>query len=158
MNQSDPKGGLPGGEGPPLPLRPPPRRKPVFEPEETPELTPEQRQELRQALERERARLAESINDRQHQERDVGREVGDEMDEATFEGATAMTSRLLERDVHLLSEINHALSKFADGTYGLCEGTGEPISYERLRSRPWARYSISHQEEIEREARTRGGP
>ncbi|MDI1482234.1 TraR/DksA family transcriptional regulator [Polyangium sp. y55x31] len=125
--------------------------------DEQPELTQEQREELRTLLETRRAEILASIETRQEQERDTGREVGDEMDEANIEGATAMASRLLERDVQLLSEIDRALAKFSDGTYGLCEGTGEPIGFPRLRSRPWARFSVEYQEQLEREARTRGG-
>ncbi|MDC0748983.1 TraR/DksA family transcriptional regulator [Polyangium mundeleinium] len=125
--------------------------------DELPELTQEQREELRSLLETRRAEILASIETRQEQERDTGREVGDEMDEANIEGATAMASRLLERDVQLLSEIDRALAKFSDGTYGLCEGTGEPIGVPRLRSRPWARFSVEYQEQLEREARTRGG-
>src|SRR5262249_45452329 len=81
-----------------------------------------------------------------------GREVGDEMDDANTEGASAMASKLLERDVHLLREIDRALAKMAEGTYGLCEGTDEPIGYSRLRLRPWTRYSVEYQEELERAA------
>jgi len=125
--------------------------------DDTPDLTEEQRAELKAMLDKRRAELVESIGVRQEQERDVGREVGDEMDEANTEGATAMASRLLERDVQLLSEIDRALSKFRDGSYGQCEGTGEPIGYGRLRSRPWARFSVAYQEQLERDARTRGG-
>ncbi len=79
------------------------------------------------------------------------------MDDANTEGATAMASKLLERDVHLLREIDRALAKMSEGTYGLCEGTGEPIGYSRLKLRPWARYSIEYQEELERAERSRGG-
>jgi DnaK suppressor protein len=125
--------------------------------DELPDLTEEQREELRGMLVSKRAELVGSIGVRQEQERDAGREVGDEMDEANLEGATAMASRLLERDVQLLAEIDRALAKFRDGTYGLCEGTGEPIGHGRLRSRPWARFSVAYQEQLEREARTRGG-
>ena len=50
-----------------------------------------------------------------------------------------------------------AVAKMNDGSYGLCEGTEEPIGYARLRLQPWARYSISYQEELEREERMRGG-
>jgi len=125
--------------------------------DELPELSHEQRDELRGLLEARRVEILASIETRQEQERDTGREVGDEMDEANIEGATAMVSRLLERDVQLLSEIDRALAKFSDGSYGLCEGTGEPIGFPRLRSRPWARFSVEYQEQLEREARTRGG-
>jgi DnaK suppressor protein len=113
--------------------------------------------ELRAILEQRRTELIASIESRRDEDRDAGREVGDEMDEASTEGATAMTSKLLERDVLLLREIDRALAKMKDGEYGLCEGTGEPIGYSRLKLRPWARFSVEHQEEIERAERSRGG-
>jgi len=66
-----------------------------------------------------------------------------------------LEARMAERDAKLLREINHALSKFEDGTYGYCEGTDELIGRGRLRSRPWTRYSIAYKEEIELERRER---
>lgn len=140
-----------------LPTRPPGRGSMRDLDEDTPDLTDAQREELRGLLETRRAEITASIESRQSQEREVGREVGDEMDDANIEGITAMTSRLLERDVQLLGEIDRALAKFRTGDYGYCEGTGEPISFGRLRSRPWARFSVAHQEQLEREARSRGG-
>jgi DnaK suppressor protein len=142
---------------PPMP-RPPGRRSSSdLEDEELPELTVEQVDELKRALEERRASLVTVIDERQHAERDISREVGDEMDEANAEGATSLVSKLLERDVRLLAEIDRALAKIKEGSYGLCEGTGEPIGYRRLRLRPWARYSVAYQEQIEREERTGGG-
>jgi DnaK suppressor protein len=134
----------------------PPGRGPESIDDDLPDLTDEQREEIRLLLEDRRTQILASIDNRQQQEKDTGREVGDEMDEANIEGATAMASRLLERDVQLLSEIDRALMKFREGTYGQCEGTGEPIGYGRLKSRPWARFSVSYQEQLERDARTRG--
>ena len=125
--------------------------------DESPDLTDEQRDELRRMLETRRGELTASIESRHSQDRDAGREVGDEMDDANIEGITAMTSRLLERDVQLLGEIDRALAKVRAGNYGHCEGTGEPIGYGRLKSRPWARFSVAYQEQLEREARSRGG-
>src|SRR5688572_10930625 len=107
-----------------------------------PELTTEQREQLREQLHRRRAALIAAIEERRREEREPGREVGDEMDEANIEGVVGMTSKLLERDVVILGEIDRALAKFDSGTYGLCEHTGEPIGFERLVLRPWARYSI----------------
>lgn len=120
------------------------------------ELTRAQLDDLRAKLEQRRATLVASIDERRGQERETGREVGDEMDEATIEGASSMASKLLERDAQLLVEIDRALAKMREGTYGLCEGTGEPIGYARLSLRPWARYSVEYQEELERERRARG--
>jgi len=140
-----------------LPMRPPAARGVVHDiDDENPDLTDEQRDELRRMLETRRAELTASIETRHSQDRDGGREVGDEMDDANIEGITAMTSRLLERDVQLFGEIDRALAKFRAGTYGHCEGTGEPIGYGRLKSRPWARFSVAYQEQLEREARSRG--
>lgn len=123
------------------------------------ELSTEQLAELRKTLEERRHTIIGSIGERQSEERDVStsRVVGDEMDEATFEGTSSMTSKLLERDVRLLQEIDRALAKMQEGNYGMCEGTGEPIGYPRLKLQPWARYSVEYQEELEREERTRGG-
>lgn len=140
------------------PLRPPKRPTPVeSSDDDPPELTTVQLDELKRALEERRASLISMIDERQHAERDVSREVGDEMDEANAEGATSLVSKLLERDVRLLAEIDRALGKIKEGAYGLCEGTGEPIGYRRLTLRPWARYSVAYQEQIEHAERTGGG-
>lgn len=139
-----------------LPLRPPGRGG-ARELDEQSDLTAAQRDELQRMLETRRIELLASIETRHAQERHTGRDVGDEMDDANVEGMSAMESRLLERDVQLLGEIDRALVKVKAGDYGYCEGTGEPIGYGRLRSRPWARFSVEYQEQLEREARSRGG-
>ena len=54
------------------------------------------------------------------------------------------TLGLVEKDRQLLREINNALAKIMDGTFGICEGTGKPISKPRLEAQPWARYSIEY--------------
>ncbi|GEL77915.1 TraR/DksA C4-type zinc finger protein [Tenuibacillus multivorans] len=41
-----------------------------------------------------------------------------------------------------LEEIEHALHKIENGTYGICERTGQPIPNERLKAMPTARYVI----------------
>jgi DnaK suppressor protein len=140
-----------------LPPVPPKRSTAPADPDELPELTVDELRELRRMLESRQTELVTSIDERRGQERDTGREVGDEMDDANTEGVTSMASTLLERDVRLLSDINRALTKMAEGTYGICEGTGEPIGYSRLRLRPWARFSVGYQEELERAQRGRGG-
>ena len=60
------------------------------------------------------------------------------------------TLGLVEKDRNLLREINSALAKIQNGTYGICEGTGKPISKPRLEAQPWARYSIEHARQLER--------
>jgi RNA polymerase-binding protein DksA len=59
------------------------------------------------------------------------------------------TLGLMEKDRNLLREINSALAKIQDGTFGLCEGTGKPIGKPRLEAQPWARFSIEWARKLE---------
>jgi len=59
------------------------------------------------------------------------------------------TLGLVEKDRVLLREINQALAKIQDGSYGICEGTGKPIGKARLEAKPWARYSIEYTRKME---------
>ena len=42
-----------------------------------------------------------------------------------------------------LSDVERALEKLEDGTYGVCDSCGEPIGEERLEAIPWATLCIS---------------
>jgi DnaK suppressor protein len=79
--------------------------------------------------------------------------LADEMDMAQRHAEQAYLMRFADKERKLLREIGHALSKFENGEYGICEGTGEPISFKRLELRPWTRYSVEYKEQIEREKR-----
>ena len=57
---------------------------------------------------------------------------------------------LLGKEQDALYEINEALKRIETGTYGLCEGTGTKIPEERLEAMPFARYSVTYQEKLER--------
>lgn len=59
------------------------------------------------------------------------------------------TLGLVEKDRKVLREIHIALMKINEGTYGICEGTGKPISKARLEAQPWTRYSIEHARKLE---------
>jgi len=56
---------------------------------------------------------------------------------------------LIESERKMLRDIDRALAKIKDGTYGICEGTGEPIERARLEARPEARYCIEYARKIE---------
>lgn len=53
-------------------------------------------------------------------------------------------------DRKLIKEIDDALLRIDDKTYGVCELTGDPIREERLEELPWARHSIDAARELER--------
>ncbi len=60
------------------------------------------------------------------------------------------TLGLVEKDRQLLREIQVALAKIQDGSYGICEGTGKPIAVPRLEAQPWAKYSIEYARQLEK--------
>ena len=76
-------------------------------------------------------------------------EPGDiQFDDESGEGGTANIDR--ERDLALsaqarlaVDEIDHAMAKIANGTYGRCEGCGQPIPKARLKALPQARLCVA---------------
>ena len=81
--------------------------------------------------------------------------IFDEMDMGSSESEQALKLRLMDKDYKLLREIGNALKKFDDGSYGICEGTGNYINKKRLDIRPWTKYSIEYKEELEKEKKRR---
>jgi len=56
---------------------------------------------------------------------------------------------LMDSERKLLKEIDDALEHIEQGTYGICEGTGEKIPKARLEARPWARYCVEYARKLE---------
>jgi DnaK suppressor protein len=55
-----------------------------------------------------------------------------------------------------LDEVNAALDRVADGTYGISDVSGKPIPDERLRAVPYARRLAGEQEAVDNRARAAG--
>ena len=60
------------------------------------------------------------------------------------------TLGLMDEEVKLLEEIDAALGRIEKKTYGICEGSGEPIPKSRLEAIPWARYCVAYKELLEK--------
>jgi len=56
---------------------------------------------------------------------------------------------LMDSEIKLLREIDAALERIENGSYGICRGTGKPISKARLEAQPWAAYSVEFAEKLE---------
>ena len=56
---------------------------------------------------------------------------------------------LMDSERKLLLEIDDALRRIANGTYGICEGTQKPIKKARLEAKPWARYCVDYARMLE---------
>ena len=63
---------------------------------------------------------------------------------AIYKQSFATSNNIRAQIQERLPEIERALAKINQGTYGICEKTGEFIGYKRLKAIPWARYSINH--------------
>ena len=55
----------------------------------------------------------------------------------------------------LLAEVEHALQKMDDGTYGLCDECGKPIAPARLEALPWANLCIEDKSKKDAKGRLR---
>jgi DnaK suppressor protein len=53
------------------------------------------------------------------------------------------TLGLMDSERKLLKEIDDALERIENNTYGICEGGSEPIPKARLKAIPWARYCVA---------------
>ena len=69
----------------------------------------------------------------------------------TFDRDFALSLVSSEQDA--LNEIEEAIQRMKDGTYGICEVSGKAINKERLAAVPFARYSIEGQKEYEKNNR-----
>lgn len=76
--------------------------------------------------------------------------VGDFYDKASDDREKTLSLTFSERERSRLNQIEDALNRISDGTYGICEMTGEKISEDRLRVMPLARFTIEAQEEMEK--------
>ena len=56
---------------------------------------------------------------------------------------------LMDSERKLLREIDLALGRIENKTYGICEGTGKPIPKARLEAQPWARYCVEYARMLE---------
>ena len=59
--------------------------------------------------------------------------------------------KAINRQIKLISEIDKALRRIMDDTYGYCLDTAEPIGLRRLMARPVAKYTIAAQEKHEKD-------
>lgn len=65
-------------------------------------------------------------------------------DRGSDEWEQSFSFGLIENKEALLRDIDAALERMCDGTYGVCVATGKPISKARLRLMPWAQHCIEY--------------
>tara|TARA_B100000035_G_scaffold29335_1_gene22514 strand:- start:86 stop:619 length:534 start_codon:yes stop_codon:yes gene_type:complete len=74
----------------------------------------------------------------------------DIVDQASSYTDKNVEMKAINRQIKLISEIDKALARIKDETYGFCLDTAEPIGLKRLMARPVAKYTIAAQEKHEK--------
>jgi DnaK suppressor protein len=75
---------------------------------------------------------------------------GDRADQSSAETDRDLLALNRQRTRMLLGEVDRALARIENGTYGICEDTGLPIGLKRLEAQPTAILSVEAQERRER--------
>jgi DnaK suppressor protein len=84
--------------------------------------------------------------------------VKDSVDMSILDVNTELTFKLGERESQMVADIDQALLRIDEGTYGVCARCGKPIDERRLEALPTARYDANCQAEIEKRAGLENAP
>lgn len=115
---------------------------------------------VRQRLEADRQRLEDDINMRTHGSEEVapvdrlldsGGLAGHEADDADALADYDREQAIVRNSRAILAQVNAALDRLNNGTYGTCARCGKEINPRRLEELPYALYCIEDQEIIDRE-------
>jgi DnaK suppressor protein len=111
----------------------------------------------RQVLLRLRTTLTATARSVESDEADVKTQkeasAGEYEDDAQALDALERDGNLVVRDIERLNRVDRALEKIEEGTYGLSDISGEPISRERLQALPEALVTLKEEQIRERTAR-----
>ena len=105
----------------------------------------------RRRLEEERERLV-ALRDRapEAQTPEPGDVEDQGADAASLTFNREVNQSVVEQAESDIDEVDAALQRLEDGTYGICEVGGERISDERLEAQPATRHCLEHQQQFER--------
>jgi len=110
--------------------------------------------ELRGALARREQQLTAELRQQQRSASsetfmELAGEAPDAGDASVADVAIDSNSAERDRSASELDEVRAALQRMDSGSYGLCQECGRPISPQRLRASPAARYDFVHQRQLE---------
>jgi DnaK suppressor protein len=118
-------------------------------------LTKEQIEFFKTELEKRRDRIKKNLDmTSQDMNSMASNDLRDEADFASTSLGRAVDTAIISQQTEELKEIEHALKKIENNTYGICEMCEEEINIERLRVKTFARYCISCREVIEKEQKS----
>jgi DnaK suppressor protein len=110
---------------------------------------------VRESLLDTKARLLSEIDSELKAEREANKDEGmDAYDLASEERDREINFILSDRERVKLKQIDDALERIADASYGVCESCGLEIAEERLSAMPFTRLCRDCQQDQEREAKS----
>ena len=115
-------------------------------------MNPLQLEYFRRKLERMREDLVRQARNTSMSSIADSRPEGDQADQASAETEHDMAALNQARARTLLTAVEQALARIANGDYGFCEDTGDPIGLKRLEAEPTATLSVEAKERRERAA------
>ncbi len=118
---------------------------------------------LRSRLEDERKHLIEELEQlrasiRPAEERREGSPFGKREEEATESFELEKRLALEKRVRDSLADVEHALNKFEEGSYGLCDACGQPIDPARLEALPQASLCLNCKAQQAKDAKVKPPP
>jgi DnaK suppressor protein len=114
---------------------------------------------MREQLSEMKAKLLAEIDSTLRAEREGNKDEGmDTYDLASEERDREINFILSDRERVKLKQIDDALERMDEGTYGVCESCGLEIAEERLEAMPFSRLCRDCQQDEEREAKSQRRP
>ena len=117
------------------------------------------REHFRKLLLSELRRHAQHITDEQSQALDVNNDDAKEnSDVALRNGIQELALKLSDQESQMVADIDMALRRMEEGSYGMCVRCGKDIDEKRLEAMPTARYDAACQSAMEERKGTGAGP
>jgi DnaK suppressor protein len=107
--------------------------------------------EFRKLLEARRKELLSNVSDREEIRIENAAEDFDRLQQQLNR---EVAIRNLDRESKLLKNVQSALARIEEGTFGICLRCDEEIPERRLKALPWAAYCVACQEVVDRQIAT----
>lgn len=134
--------------------KPPPAAKPKLR---KPKVDPELQKRMREALVGQRQRLMSVVQATQAQMAQKVGDLADVSDRASEGYGDELAVGLMAIEAAQLEDIESAIRRIDEGTYGLCADCGKPIPRKRLEVLPFVQHCLTCKGLKERNLKTGGG-
>lgn len=116
-------------------------------------LKPAQVEHFKKVLEELRDEMTQQVREESEDlknEKDAKGYSQHQADEGTDDFDRSLSLQLTDKEIRVLRQIDRALEKIEDGTYGICDISGEEIPIKRLEAIPYANMTVAAQEKFEK--------